>query len=115
MKLIVQHIQNIYTSEQKFTNQSLFDEAVFYFKHFINYPEILIKSCLNIYFTLKHIIYHIYRAGYLYRSPDSIFDSIQKGAIWNFSSKMNPFLLPVCEGVVITHYNDPLVGFCYYL
>jgi len=29
-----------------------------------------------------------------------------------FSSKMNPFLLPVCEGVVITHYN---VGFCYYL
>jgi len=21
----------------------------------------------------------------------------------------------VCEGVVITHYNDPLVGFCYYL
>jgi len=23
--------------------------------------------------------------------------------------------MPVCEGVVITHYNDPLVGFWYYL
>jgi len=23
--------------------------------------------------------------------------------------------LPVCEGVVITHYNDPLVSFWYYL
>jgi len=31
-----------------------------------------------------------------------------QGAICNFSSKMNPFFLfPVCEGVVITHYNDP--------
>ena len=25
------------------------------------------------------------------------------------------FLLPVCEGVVITHYIDPLFVFCYYL
>jgi len=25
------------------------------------------------------------------------------------------FLLLVCEGVVIAHYNDPLVGFCLYL
>jgi len=28
---------------------------------------------------------------------------------------MNLFLLPVCEGVVNTHCNDPLFGFCYYL
>jgi len=43
------------------------------------------------------------------------FDCTFKGAICSFSSKMNPFLLPVCKGVAITHYNDPLVGFCYYL
>jgi len=36
-----------------------------------------------------------------------------KGAIWNFSFKTNPFLLPVCEGFLITYYKDPLVRFCY--
>jgi len=38
-----------------------------------------------------------------------------KGPICNFFNKMNPFLLPVFEGVVMTHCNDPLFGFGYYL
>jgi len=48
-------------------------------------------------------------------SNESPFELSIKGAICNFSSKMNPFLLPVCEWVLITHYNDPLVRFCYSL
>jgi len=70
-------------------------------------PWLIAESNITLSFSFLHFIlesipYHIWLF---------LLKTLFKGAICNFLLKWILFVLPVCEGVVITHHNDPHVGF----